>query len=315
MKGPKRWLLAGLAATLLVAVGGHTGCKRSVSKKGRSDTPMKPQPLHPLTPATVAGWQAADTGREFSGKGVFEALNGGAEIYLDYGFRRVLVREYKKARRPRLTLHFFEMRSAPDAFGMFTHEREGVDAAVGEDSDYAGGLLRFWKGRHFVSILAPSETPEVKRAILALGRHVASHLRASGKRPTMLAWLPVKGRRVGSERYLHTHAALMHHLRLGSANVLGLDRRTAVAMASYGKVSDELRALVVRYPNAERAGLAAKGAARWRPPPSRSPGGTTSTARFTTQRCGRILGVVWGAGPAAARTALLKRVASRIPEC
>jgi len=267
-----------------------------------------------MTPATVAGWQARDTGREFAGKGVFEALNGGAEIYLDYGFRRLLVREYQKSRRPRLTLHLFEMASAPDAFGMFTHEREGIDAAVGEGGDYAGGLLRFWKGRHFVSILAPTETPEVKAVILALGRHVAAQIPAAGRRPPLLARLPVAGRRVGSERYLHTHAALMHHLRLGSVNVLGLDRRTAVAMGSYGK-DNPLRALVVRYPNAKRAELAAVAATRWRPPPSRSPGGTAGAVRFTAQPCGRYLAAVWGTGPAASRVALLKRLVGRIPEC
>jgi hypothetical protein len=304
-----------LAATLLVAVGGLVGCRKSVSKKGRSDTAMEPVSLSPLTPADVSGWQAVDGGRHFSGQEVFEALNGGAEIYLDFGFRRLLVREYRKARRPRLTLHLFEMRSAPDAFGMFTHEREGADASIGEDSDYAGGLLRFWKGRHFVTILAPSETPEVKRVILALGRHVASHLRAAGKRPPMVAWLPVGGRRSGSERYLHTHAALMHHLRLGPENVLGLDRRTAVAMASYGKDTARLWALVVRFTNAKRAEIAAGAAAQWRPPPSRSPGGTATDARFTARRCSRVLAAVWGGGPAAARAALLKRLVGRIPEC
>lgn len=300
---------------ILVAVGGLGGCRKVVSKKGRSDTAMKPVSLSLLTPAEVDRWQAIDGGREFAGKGVFEALNGGAEIYLDYGFVRLLVREYRKARRPRLTLHLFEMRSAPDAFGMFTHEREGAKASIGEDSDYAGGLLRFWKGRHFVTVLARTDTPEVKRAILALGRHVASHLRAAGKRPPLLGWLPVGGRRPGSERYLHTHAALMHHLRLGSENVLGLDRRTAVAMASYGKDTAGLRALVVRFPKAERAEIAASAAARWRPPPSRSPGGTTRSARFAAHRCGRFLAAVWGGGPAAPRTALLKRLLGRIPEC
>jgi len=277
---------AALWATVALALG--LSCTR---KKG----PMKKPPpaLSRLVPASVAGWQGSRT-TEYHRKTIFDALNGGAEIYLDYGFQRLLVREFRKPRRPGLTLHLFELKNAPDAYGLFTHEREGASMGVGEDSDYSGGLLRFWQGRHFVTVLSPRDTAEVKKVILALGREVASKLPRRGKRPAMIQWLPKAGRRASSVRYLHTHAALMHHLRLGADNVLGLDRSTAIALASYGTAAP-LHALAVRFSAPQKATAALDAAHKWRPAAGKP------SARFSARRCGKIFAAVWGPPPAAQR--------------
>ncbi|MFH2005305.1 MAG: DUF6599 family protein [bacterium] len=295
--------LALCAAVTLTALG-LSACTR------KKKTMKRPAPsLSRLVPLSAAGWQADDSGREYHPKTIFDALNGGAEIYLDYGFQRLLMREYRKPRRPGLTLHLFELKSAPDAYGLFTHEREGAPAGVGEDSDYSGGLLRFWQGRYFVTILSPRDTAEVKQAALSLGREVAARLPRGGRRPSMIRWLPEPGRRAHSTKYLHTHAALMHHLRLGAENVLGLDRATAVALASYGAQPDAMHALAVRFPSPQRATAALDAAHRWRPAVG------STKARFSARKCGKILAAVWGPQPAAQRNKLLAQLVSRIPEC
>jgi hypothetical protein len=68
--------------------------------------------------------------------------------------RRVWACRYEKADSPTLTLDIFDMGTAEDAFGIFSFERDGEDVAIGQGSDYAGGMLRFWKDRYFVFITA-----------------------------------------------------------------------------------------------------------------------------------------------------------------
>ena len=297
-----------------VAVLAGLGCRGKKGSMKRSPAP-KPVSLAPLTPDLVAGWQAPLKGQMFTRETIFQALNGGAEIYLDYGFQRLLMREYEKPRRPRLTLHLFEMKSAPDAFGIYTQEREGPSAGIGETSDFSGGLLRFWRGRYFVTVLSPRETAESTKAILTLGGAVDKALPRTGGRPSMVTWLPPESQRPRSVRYLHTHGALMHHLRLGSQNVLDLDRRTALVLALYGSKPTAQVALAVRYPTADRAAKAVGSAQRWRPPKPSSPGGSKDPARFLVELCGRVLAGVWGPPAAPEHAALLARLTARIKEC
>jgi len=124
---------------------------------------------------------------------------------------------------------------------------------VGQEADYADGLLRFWKGPYFASIQARRETGPAKEAMLAMGRSIADAMGEEGKRPLLVDRLPAEGQRPETLRYLRTWPTLDHHLRLGMDNPLRLSRQTALAMASYGEGAPPLHALVVHYPNARLA--------------------------------------------------------------
>ena len=63
-----------------------------------------------------------------------------------------------------------DMSKAEDAFGVFTSERTGDDIGIGQGSEYEAGLLRFYKGRFFLSIMTFEETPQSKKTILSLAR-------------------------------------------------------------------------------------------------------------------------------------------------
>ena len=80
------------------------------------------------------------------------------------------------------------MPAAPSAFSPTA--RKNPDQEVGRDSEYLDGLLRFWQGNYYVSLLCSPETPETRTALLALGRRLAQRLPQAGERPEALALLP-----------------------------------------------------------------------------------------------------------------------------
>jgi hypothetical protein len=262
----------------------------------------KPLPdLRAMTPAEIQGWKATGAGSLYGPKSVFDALNGGAEVYLDYRFRRVLIRRYQRPGRPELTVHLFDMGRAPDAFGIFSHERESEPISVGTAGEYGEGLLRFFKGRFFVSIHATRETQAAREAILALGRHIAARAPATGAPPRLVRYLPAKEQKAGSVRYVHTAPTLRHHLRQLRGNPLGLHKGTAVALAEYPAPKGTLKGLVVRYPKAGEAQQAARK--------------LTAAARGVAHtRCERFLVAAVG-GDSKAREALVRRMKRRVPAC
>ena len=291
-----------LETLILIMAVASSGCSRT-----------KKDPITLLAPAEAAGFKATGKSKTFNRKSIFKQLNGGAEVYLDYGFKTLLIGEYKRPEHAKITLYVFDMGRAADAFGVFTHEQEGEDAQIGEDSDYADGLLRFWKGKYFVSVFAPRPSAPVKRAILELGKAVAQRIKHRGKRPELISWLPRTSLKPRSVRYLHTHQTLRHHLSVGPGNPLGLSRRTDVVTAEYASGSTRTAALVVVYPDAARASKAFQQLMAIKPDKAR-PGGPPPV-RPHARACGRVLAAVFAPDPAQVRLSLLRKLTQKIPEC
>lgn len=283
---------------LVSAVGIWGGCK-----KGTKPVP-KPasQDLRRFIPDSVHGWIARGPGAQFDRETVFDVMNGGAEMYLDYHMERMILREYEQPGRPLITVHLFDMGSSEDAYGVFSSEREGAPVEVGQDADYADGLLRFWRGTFFASLQASRETKPAREALLALGRLIAGRIPTEGKRPDLLDRLPGEGQQTASLRFLRTWPTLDHHLRLGRENPLKLSRQTAVSLARYGEGTPALYGLVIRYPKASLAKEAAATLAnRQEDPP------------VLARPCGNLLLAAVGGRDAETRQSLLDRI--RAPEC
>ena len=76
-------------------------------------------------------------------------MDGGAEVYLAFDFRRVFARKYAGPGGNELALDIYDMGSPEEAFGIFSCDRGTPAAGIGQDSEYGFGLLRFQSGPVF----------------------------------------------------------------------------------------------------------------------------------------------------------------------
>ena len=106
-----------------------------------------------LLPDNIEGWKVATNDQIYNSKNLYDYIDGGAELYLSYGFRRVISRRYSKIEQPDIIVDLFDMRTSQNAFGVFSHARETVDNTFGQGSQYTEGLLLFWKDYYYISIL------------------------------------------------------------------------------------------------------------------------------------------------------------------
>jgi hypothetical protein len=209
---------------------------------GRADENMLRLPEH------VLGWKTDGPDKVFTRQTIFDYMDGGGEIYLAYDFQRLLAREYARPDAPRIVAEVYQMASSKDAYGIFTHDRDGQPVAVGRMALYSAGLLRFWKDRFFVRLQAEDETPEVKNALMALGNGIALGIPQEGKKPSLLMALPPQGLIEPSVHYFHTSVSLNIHYFLDDSNLLDLNTRTEAILARYQQASDKPYLLIVRYP-------------------------------------------------------------------
>jgi hypothetical protein len=211
-----------------------------------------------ILPDTISGWQKEED-RIFTRDNLYSYIDGGAELYLSYGFQTVLSRTYLRQDQPDLVIEIFDMASSAHAFGIFAHTRETLDSTFGQGSQYTEGLLLFWKNKYYISVLASPETAESKQALIDLARIIEAAIPDRGELPRLLQCLPRKGIIEESIRFFQHYIWLNAHYYIADQNILHIGPDTEALLARYRQVGDKsLILLVVKYVNKAEAASACK---------------------------------------------------------
>ena len=214
---------------------------------------MEIEKLFHQIPAEISGWKQKPGFKVFGPDTLFDYIDGGAELYLSYGFKNLLSFGYFRTGQPDITVDIFDMGTSAHAFGVFSHSRETLDQSIGQGSEYSDGLLIFWKGKYYVSLLAYPETQEVKMTILKLGARISDWIKEKGKLPAILQQLPAEGLIRESIRYFFHYIWLNSHYFISNDNILHINENTEAVLAKYEKNHTKYLLLLVDYPDQEKA--------------------------------------------------------------
>ncbi len=231
---------AALVILLIFCMGGILSmCRKPKSEKNPE--------LSDLLPGAILGWLPSEPDRIFDPDTIFDYIDGAGEVYRAYRFKGLLGRRYAREGQPDIIADLFDMGRPENAFGVFTHDPEGEKVDVGQDAVYKGGLLSFWKGRFFASIFSEEETPEARKAVLALGKTVASSITEEGEKPELVGLFPEKNRAAGSVRFFFSPIILNYHFYVADENIFSLGETTEAAIAIYALDGRKTRLLLIRY--------------------------------------------------------------------
>lgn len=215
--------------------------------------------LQSVLPEKVMNWSKAEGDQFYDTQTIFDYINGAGEVYRAYNMRRCLSSRYVASEGPAIILDLFEMASSYDAFGVFTHDSDGDQMAIGQGAVYRSGWLGFWKDRFFVSLYADDDTEAAKQALLELAGKVAPLIKKEGPKPQILSKLPKRGLQAASIRYFHEYPVLNRHYFISTENILRLGRQTEAVLAAYQLKEGAALVLLVMYPDAEKAREACSG--------------------------------------------------------
>lgn len=207
--------------------------------------------MNDFIPEITRDWTAVDEFEAYDRESIFDYIDGAGEVYRQYDFRQLLVKRLKKTNHPSITVELFDMGSSRDAFGVFSHSREGEDASIGQGSEFRGGLLCFWKNRFFICIYAEKRTDETDSAVLELARNIETRIGQSGPPPGLLDYLPEENLIYSSIIYFHNQASLNYHYYLAENNILNLSDDTEAVIARYDP--DKVFLLCIMYDNEDQA--------------------------------------------------------------
>jgi hypothetical protein len=205
-----------------------------------------------ILPQKIGPWSlSSDT--IYTPENLYDYIDGGAELYLSYGFREVHSKTYSAADQPNITVDIFDMNTSQDAYGIFMNSAEGVTDLVGQGTQYSEGFMLFWMDHYFISIMAWPETPESKDAIMKIARIIEKWIGKTGDLPRVLQYLPEEGLDPLSIRYFHHYAWMNSHYYIAGENILLIGDDTGAALARYGGKEHPGILLVIEYPSGEKA--------------------------------------------------------------
>lgn len=224
------------------------------------DQPSPPSQVEPAgvpLPVEVEGWRASGQSEVWDTETIFSYIDGHAEVYLAYGMKRCLSQRYSGPEgEPDIVVDLYEVASPADAFGVFTHDRDGDEVKVGQGGLYRHGWLSFWQGRWFGSVYAEGESDRSKKAVLALGRAAAGAIGETGDPPALVGELPARGLERRSVRFLHAQEILNSVVYLGFDNPFLLAPEVDVVVGRYDLPEGAAWLLLADYPDEATAARA-----------------------------------------------------------
>ncbi len=206
-------------------------------------------------PSDVEGWKLTGIPGNYDSGTTFKYMNGAAELYLVYNLKHLTVLRYEKPGRPAVSAEFFEMGSSADAYGVFSFEQQDIDAGIGQQSEFGGGMLRFRKGRFFVAVYGEESGPDIDKIIIALGQRLASIIKDIGSPPELLTYLPDKGPGFFAKKvwFVRSHILLNQRFFISHQNILNMSNEVESALAHYETGKDRFYLLLLRYPSPGKA--------------------------------------------------------------
>ncbi len=194
MKNRRRLGIAVFLVALAACGGGH-------------DAPALPEEsVDGSPPLPPAGWSIVEGPAAYDADSLFEYLNGGAPLYLKYGFQALTQTRYQLGDDPfaSVTLDIYEMDSNLGAFGVYRSilppEADAQDWGV--EGYRSGTIACAWRGSIYVHGEADDTRPELVDVLEMLVSSTIEDVDGLKALPADLDVLPRGGLIRGSERYV-----------------------------------------------------------------------------------------------------------------
>jgi hypothetical protein len=192
----------------------------------------------------IHGWTLSDAPKNYRGDELFEMIDGGADIYHEYGFTQVLRVAYMNGRGKSIKLEIYEMESPAAAYGIYTFKigGSGKKLAIGREALLEDYYLNFWKGNMLVTVVGPDPETESVQGVVSLAKAVEARIAKTGERPELADLLLRDPLAFSHPKYVRGSLGVMNSYIFHTENIF------RVREGLIGAIGD-CRAFVFRYAN------------------------------------------------------------------
>ena len=186
-----------------------------------SGTPSREGILAYLPEKSELGeWKPMGDPQTAEGEDLFLLINGGAEIYYEYGFKRAVIQSYTTEKDKSINLEMYEMEDPAAAYGVYTFKTSdrGEPVSIGQEALQEDYYLNFWKGNFLVTLIGFDTDEDTKAGLMMMARAIEAKIADVGQKPVLASYLD-DARHV---TYLEGNLGLYNKYEFDTQNIFAL---------------------------------------------------------------------------------------------
>lgn len=228
------------------------GCGNTKNSDQEEPTPQEIN-LSSISDVNNPNWKLEIT-RVISNKETLEKYAGRlSSLYSAYSFNKLMVKQYANKNSLAITAEVFEFKKSDDAFGLYSFDTIGKKLDIGQDAVYNHGIIRFWKDRIFVRIIAHENYREAQKDILSFAKAIEKNIPYESEKPQILKLIPEENLVPDSLCFFHQNACLNNIYYVPETYALGLSDQTDAVAVQYKMDGAYPRLVIVKYPDESSA--------------------------------------------------------------
>jgi hypothetical protein len=125
---------------------------------------------------TLPIWEQSGTPQYAQGDDLFVLINGGAEIYLEYGFEKAALANFKDSNGKSIIVEIYEMSSSEAAYGMYTFktDKEAKVLDIGGEAKQSGYYLNLWKNNYVITLTGADPKADTSASLQRAARSLST---------------------------------------------------------------------------------------------------------------------------------------------
>ncbi len=181
-----------------------------------------------------AGWQKSKQAQKFPKAALFNHIDGGAEIFLEFGFEELTVQDYKKVNEL-ISLELYKMDSPTSALGIYLLKCGRETPICGVSARNSGNRfqLTMVKGSYFIQINNFSGNNNNLSDMAKFAQLLTSAIVEKEEPILLFEYLPPKNLVPGSEKIIRGKYGLEPLYTFGSDDILSLNGKVFAIVADY----------------------------------------------------------------------------------
>ncbi len=207
----------------------------------------------------VVGWTTSGKTLRFVGTDLYNYIDGGAELFLEFGFKELLVQGYRQKNRE-MVLEVYQMDSPEAALGIYLMKCGEETPIEKIDARNSGNKYQFTivKGSYFILINSFAGDEKLIPVMRELGQQTLKHI--PKERPVTIFDLLPKAHLVpNSELIIRGPYALQPIYTFGEGDMLQLGGKIFGVIGDYKDPSlGRYKLILIRYPSVPEAQAAFK---------------------------------------------------------
>lgn len=153
----------------------------------------------------LPSWKFAETPQDYLPETLFEYINGAAESYLIYDFKKLIVGQYeRKDTAASITAEIYDMGNEKNAFGIYSVERfpEGRFISTGNGGYVEEGVLNFIVGKYYIKLLCFDCEDSSESFLRLFAQEILDKVKDKRGLPLLLKAFPREGLVENSEKFI-----------------------------------------------------------------------------------------------------------------